>query len=724
MSVGKVIGEAVIKVGADASGVGKDIEKDVEKGSHSSVLSSAGSLIGKTVVAGIAAVAAGVGVVFAEGLHEAKITQNMNAQFAAGIKSTGNAAHLSVESMDALANSIANVSGQSVAVVGKTEQILQTFTKVKNVGVDKIFDRTTLAAANMAAKMGGDTSRYALQLGKALGDPVRGMTALQRSGVVFSDSQKSVVAAMVKTGNITGAQKVILKELDTEFGGAAAAAGNTLTGGLNKVHVAFGQISETVVTSIMPIVTPAIQAIAKALIAARPAIEKFIEKAKEFFNGPAFKAGVAVILGLLKAWWAYITTVLIPMIERIAAVAVPILVKIAGFIANTIVPALLSFTTWLGNVVQQWWPLLVAIGAAIVAYEVYQGVMAVITLATEAWAAATAALTAIMDANPVMLIVIAIAALIALVVAAYFKFQWFHDLIDAVWQGIQATIAAVVGWFQNTLVPAFQAVWNAIAVVISVVVAIVRVYLTIWLAIFFTAFNAIKAVVLAVFNWLKPYVTTIIQVVVAVVKTSIGVFMAAWGAVSKIVGIVREAFSGALGAIKSVGGTILGWITTFVGNITKPFTDFVGKMLAIGGQVVSGLWQGIQNGKDWLMGKVMDWIKAVIPGPILQVLGIKSPSKVAAEIMGHFADGMNVGMDQAAPSVASHAVDLAGSAAGGLTAGLAATASTATTTTNQIAVTIEAKSLADLHTVDDFLAMLDKSRTDQRKVLRSGKVNA
>lgn len=55
-------------------------------------------------------------------------------------------------------------------------------------------------------------------------------------------------------------------------------------------------------------------------------------------------------------------------------------------------------------------------------------------------AAVTAAMwlwNAAMAANPISLIVIAIAALVAGIMVAYNKVEWFHNLIDVLWQGIQ-----------------------------------------------------------------------------------------------------------------------------------------------------------------------------------------------------------------------------------------------------------------------------------------------
>ena len=212
---------------------------------------------------------------FKAGLDEYKTADSLNAQFAAGIKSTGNAANLSVQGMNDLAESIINYSGQTDESIGKTEQLLQTFTNIRNVGPNKIFDMATIAAADMAAKMGGDASSEAIKLGRALQDPVKGVTALTRVGVVFTKAQKDQIAALMKSGDVVGAQKIILGELTTEFGGAAKAAGQTLPGMIERGTRAFDEMSKAIVGGVIPLALPAIQWITQAMKDAGPAAAAF-----------------------------------------------------------------------------------------------------------------------------------------------------------------------------------------------------------------------------------------------------------------------------------------------------------------------------------------------------------------------------------------------------------------------------------------------------------------
>ena len=65
----------------------------------------------------------------------------------------------------------------------------------------------------------------ALQLAKALEDPAKQVTALARSGTVFTEQQKEQIKTLQASGDLLGAQEIILKEIEAQYGGAARAAG-------------------------------------------------------------------------------------------------------------------------------------------------------------------------------------------------------------------------------------------------------------------------------------------------------------------------------------------------------------------------------------------------------------------------------------------------------------------------------------------------------------------
>lgn len=109
------------------------------------------------------------------------------------------------------------------------------------------FDRAQQAAVDLATRMKTDLQSAALLVGKALNDPIKGMTAMGRAGIQFTDAQKAMIKGMVETGNVAGAQAIILGELERQFGGSARAAQNTdpydrMRDSLNSVTESAGAI--------------------------------------------------------------------------------------------------------------------------------------------------------------------------------------------------------------------------------------------------------------------------------------------------------------------------------------------------------------------------------------------------------------------------------------------------------------------------------------------------
>lgn len=199
------------------------------------------------VAVGAAAVAFGVSAVkaFSE-------SENAMAQTNAVLKSTKGVAGVTADQVTKLANSLQNVTRYSDETIQTGENLLLTFTKI---GKD-IFPQATEVMLDMSTALGQDVKASAIQLGKALQDPILGVTALRRVGVNFSSAQRDVIQKLVETGRAGEAQKLILKELQTEFGGSAKAAGETFAGKLDILKNQFDNVKESIGQVIVGALTP------------------------------------------------------------------------------------------------------------------------------------------------------------------------------------------------------------------------------------------------------------------------------------------------------------------------------------------------------------------------------------------------------------------------------------------------------------------------------------
>lgn len=205
-------------------------------------------------VAGFAAIKSAQ--VFGGFIKDAAYSAQVARVSAQAIKSTGGAAKITADQVGDLATAISNKTGADDEAIQSGANLLLTFTNIKNgVGAgNDIFNQATSAITDMTAAMNdGQVTQQglktsAIQVGKALNDPIKGVTALQKVGVTFTAEQKKQIETLVKSGKTMQAQKIILGELGKEFGGAAAAAGDPFT----RLTTIFGNLGEQIGGYLLP----------------------------------------------------------------------------------------------------------------------------------------------------------------------------------------------------------------------------------------------------------------------------------------------------------------------------------------------------------------------------------------------------------------------------------------------------------------------------------------
>ena len=162
------------------------------------------------------------------------------AQVEARIRATGGAAGLATAEVAAIATELQRVTTYGDEVTLGAQSILLSF---RGIGREN-FGAATEGVLNLATAMRTDLRSAAIQLGKALDDPKRGLDALSRSGTTFTAAQKEVIESLVESGRRSEALALILGELETQYGGAARAARETLGGSLEALGNAIGDLTE------------------------------------------------------------------------------------------------------------------------------------------------------------------------------------------------------------------------------------------------------------------------------------------------------------------------------------------------------------------------------------------------------------------------------------------------------------------------------------------------
>jgi hypothetical protein len=212
------------------------------------------ALGGLLAVAGGAVLAKEVSDFVSTGVTALAKIDTISKQTEAVIASTGNTANVSAEGIANLANSLESVTATEAESIQQGANLLLTFKNIRNEAGEgnDIFDRTTASMVDMARAMGTDAQGGAIQLGKALNDPIKGIAALARVGITFSEDQKEMIASLVESNDLLGAQKIILDELDSQFGGSGAAYAESYAGKLELIENEYGNIQESIVDGLMP----------------------------------------------------------------------------------------------------------------------------------------------------------------------------------------------------------------------------------------------------------------------------------------------------------------------------------------------------------------------------------------------------------------------------------------------------------------------------------------
>lgn len=251
---------------------------------------------------------AGVAALFTDAIGEAKEAAKVSRVTAQLVESTGKAANLSAAQVGALSEKMMEYAAVDDELVQSGANVMLTFRNVKNAAGEgnNIFDRSIKAGLDLAAVLGTDLSSSAVQLGKALNDPIKGVTALGRAGVQFTQQQKDQIKAMVESGDLLGAQRLVLSELEGQVGGAAGAAAD----GTDRLAVAMGNLKESVGAQVLPAVEGFSNWAVDDGIPALVATGGAVKDAAQFFNdlpGPV-KAATGALVAFRLAQATGVTT--------------------------------------------------------------------------------------------------------------------------------------------------------------------------------------------------------------------------------------------------------------------------------------------------------------------------------------------------------------------------------------------------------------------------------
>lgn len=256
-----------------------------------------------------------IGGFAAQAIKEFGAAENAIRSVEAAIKSSGGTAGFTSQELAKMAAKLQSIStfGDD-DILNKVTANLLTFGNV----VGPVFDKAQLSILNLSARLGQDLQSSTIMVGKALNNPIEGLSSLARVGVKFTDAQKDMIKSLVASNKVMDAQKIILDELEKEFGGQAEAIANTTQGKLTQAANAFGDAMEVVGSLLAPVVLPmadGIKRLSEEFQTLDPKMQTFIVTA----GAVAAAFAVATAAGI--AFAAVFGTISLPVIAVVAAVS-------------------------------------------------------------------------------------------------------------------------------------------------------------------------------------------------------------------------------------------------------------------------------------------------------------------------------------------------------------------------------------------------------------------
>jgi hypothetical protein len=349
--------------------------------------------------------------------------QRLAAQTGAALKSTGRAAGVTRRDILDLSDALERKSVTDAEVIQSGQNVLLTFTNIRNeVGRgNDIFNRATKSALDMSTALGTDMQGSVTMLGKALNDPTKGITALSRVGVAFTDQQKEQIKTLQESGDSLGAQKIILRELNKEFGGSAVAASKTFEGRWKRVRDTFDGWVESGVKKVMPFAERLVTWLGRRLPSALGVLGGFLAAGVAHVRGwysSLDRAGVIeTVADAIRTVGEFAQNVLFPALGQVVGVLGVLKGPLQGVVDG------FGFLAGNGSTTVD---VLMAVGAGLVAAKV---AMVGLVVAQKAVTAAQILMNLTMRANPIGLVVTAIGVLVGAVVLAYRRSETFRRIV-------------------------------------------------------------------------------------------------------------------------------------------------------------------------------------------------------------------------------------------------------------------------------------------------------
>lgn len=603
-----ILGRAQVVIGAALDQLDKDLGdvKDRVENALSGIAKVAAGITG----IGIAALAGGLAVAIGEAMG----AQEAMAQLETVLNSLGDQAAVDMDQLMEMAGSLQDVTRFSDESVMAAEAVMLRFT---SIGED-VFPRAIEASADLATAMGTDMPNAARYLGLALEAPMEGMSRLRRMGVVFTEEQEKAIAAMVELGDTAGAQSYMLDVLETKYGGAAEAAGQTFAGQIDRLKNRFSDILEVIGGAVLPILSDLAER-GFALLGS-PQVQQAIATITNLVAGLAYAAYDLFDLFVageddMDAFVEFFATIIG---QGAAQQLADIVVDIAAFMREQLIPAIGQFLSH---------------------KEVLVALFAIIAAGFYMWASAAiaAAIPTVVAMAPVIAVIAAIGAAAALLYTAWTEnwggiqekiqavwgviqpiFEMIGNVIREVWEGtirpaLEAFAQKVAEWWE-VIYPQLQEVWEGIWNVIMTVFTAIKDFIE-------EHMDTIKGIFESVWGAIHSVIQVVWSLISGIIQTGLSVLRGDWeGAWNAIKGTAEGVWNAIKGFLESIWNTIKGVATLLWDGIKSviqsPIETVKGWLETTWNTAkttIEGIWEGIKT----KAGELWEGIKGAISEKVL-----------------------------------------------------------------------------------------------------------
>lgn len=643
------LGEAALGTIVDLEGLNKGID-DAEDKARSG-FGRIGDIIGGALKVGLAVAAGGIlalGGAFISGLGDARAHAQVMAQTEAVIESTGGAAGVTAEQIEEMAGSLSAAEGKSLFGdddIQAGQNMLLTFTNISET-----LPEATQTLLDMSEALDTMPADQAVALGKALNDPIAGISALSRVGVTFTDQQKEQIRTMQEAGNMAGAQRIILAELNREFGGSALAAARA-DGGVAQFKDRLGEMAESLATRALPFMGVFFGFLNDRAI---PILEQGLTQAIDFITTtaiPAFSGAwtsAQPILQTVGSLLGSVGGVLQTVIPQAVAIALPIVAALTATFsdASTPVEGLIAVLGQISptfslvlSITQAVLPQLQSIVTSV--FGIIGGFISehgakIQSDLTGAWQQIQGLINAVLP--PIQMIVMAIFGAIAGFLHSHG--DEIRAFLGQTWDQIASIISVAIQLIQAIIVP-----------VLTFIAGFINSHGTEIQALLSNTWTAISAVISGTLDLIKGIITAALQIIQ-------GDFSGAWETIKSASASFVQGLLTAIGAgldnLKVLFGGAVEWI---IGKIN----GLPGAVAGVGGAIVDAIRSGFERAWEGFMSMVNGLLQGLRDQlPFSEPKDPRSPlrhlDKSGMAIVGAIQEGMAAAGALVVPGVAMGAM--------------------------------------------------------------------